>query len=458
MEKSRKKIKYVKLKKIIPVSFAVIALLLLLPLLPTFEEFAHGKFPEEVKIGCPLPLSGMVATMGEQMRFGMEIAAEEVNAAGGIKALGGAKLKLIYGDTKSTPDVCASETERLIVKERVPVIVGNYGSAPIFVGTEVAQRYKTPCLGGIGVKDEITERGFDYVFRDFIKASWSVKEIIQAIELFHQETGKKPETVAHLYEGTGWGQSTAEYFAKLMPQAGYKIVMNDAYPPGTTDFTSHIIKLKGLKPDLFLVCMYTPEHIIFNKQQYMQKLYLPYGFWSMGGGAEDPNFYKSVPPEVNALMFLEEDWDAMASKRPWYPEVNKKFKAKFSFDLTSPGVSGYGWIYLVKDVLERASYDPDLAKYRKNIRDALAVTKIDPKNCGTIEKKIDGKTICPALARGIVGIEFDREGQNPHAWGSISQNQKGNRIPLWPKAIRDEGAKVIWPVPPWDKRGPWMAK
>lgn len=400
-----------------------------------------------VKVGEVLPLSGGAATQGTQIRTGAEIAAKEINAEGGIKSLGGAKIKLIFGDSKSTPDGGAAETERLCTLEKVSLILGAFQSGVTFPSSEVAQRYKTPWIVNVAVKDEITERGFKYVFRDFNKASYDVIEMLKAVKLFNKETGKKPKTLAIMYEGTDWGRSTAKFMKKYFPEAGYKLVLDESYPRVQADFGPQILKIKAAKPDMLFICCYTPDHILFSKQQYEQRLYMPYGLWSVGAGSEDPAFYKAVPQKAVEYMFVQEDWDVLATKRAWYPAITKKVRAKLGYDLNSYIACGYGTMYLVKDVLERAG-----STDRDTIRDAIAATDISVEKCGRIERKDGGETYCPALIRGIQRIKFDEQGQNTFSHGQISQNLKGVRTPLAPMANRLPGAKPAWPVPPWDKR------
>ena len=407
---------------------------------------------KEVIVGEVLPLSGAAATQGGQVRAGAEIAAEEINAEGGIKSLGGAKIKLVFGDSKSTPDGGMAETERVVTQEKAALLLGAFQSGVTFPATEVAERYKTPWIVNVAVKDEITERGFKYVFRDFNKASYDVKEILEAVELFAKETGQRPKTVAMLYEGTDWGRSTATFVKKMFPAAGYPVILDESYPPNQSDFTAQILKIKAAKPDYLIGCLYTPDHILFSKQLMEQKLDIPFGFMSVGAGSEDPAFYKAVPPQSVAYMWVQEDWDILASKRPWYPALNEKAKPKIGFDMNSYVAAGYGTMYLVKDVLERAKHDPDLAKYRSNIRDAVAATDISADKCQTIARKAGGQTYCPALVRGITKIKFDAQGQNINSHGLISQNLNGRRTILAPSEFREAGAKPVWPVPRWADR------
>src|SRR6218665_1585990 len=82
-----------------------------------------------VKIGCVLPLSGGSAPLGNQPRVGVRTAVEQINAAGGIKAMGGAKLQALFGDSQSKADVGVSETERLIQRENVAVLCAAFNNA-----------------------------------------------------------------------------------------------------------------------------------------------------------------------------------------------------------------------------------------------------------------------------------------------------------------------------------------
>ena len=411
------------------------------------------KYPKEIPIGEVLPLSGGSASAGAQIRAGVEIAVDEINRMGGIKNMGGAKLKLILGDSKTTPDGGVAEAERLITREKIAVQLGCFNSAVTFPTTEVAQRYRCPHLVNVAVKNEITERGYGYVFRDFNKASYDVQEMVKGVKLFTKETGTGPKTVAFLWEGTDWGSSTHDFMAKLYPKAGFEVVLDESYPPGQSSFAAQLIKINRAKPDMLIIACYTPDHIIFSKELLTQRLYFPFGLWSVGAGSEDPTFYRGVPQKAVEYMFVQEDGDIMIKRRPFYNTINKKAKAKLGYDLNIYVLCGYGTIWVIKDVLERTTYDPDLATFRKNIRDALADTDITMENCADMLTAPNGEKYCPALIRGIQRVKFDAEGQNTYSHGQISQNINGIHWPLSPKAVRmPDSASLVWPIPPWDKR------
>ena len=390
---------------------------------------------DDVLIGFVLPLSGGSATVGAQTKTGAIVAAEQINRQGGLQSLGGAKIKLVFGDSQTKPDIGASETERLIKREKVSLICGAYNSAVTFPSSEVAERYKTPWLVTGSVKDEITERGFAYVFRPNNKALYDANEQISAIELFREESGRGPERIGMLYEGTDWGRSHAANVRKLLKKKGYKLVMDEAYPPGQIDFSPQLLKMRAKKPEAIIVALYTPDHIIFSKQYLENRLDMPYGIHSVGAGSEDPAFYAAVPQAAVDYMFVQEDWqidklEGIASG-PLY-EGNRRFKELLGYAMNAYGAQGYSNTYVIYDALERAG-SPE----REKIREALAATNI---------------TRGPALIMGYQKIAFDRDGQNVDAHGVISQNQGGKRITMWPLANRPPGAAPVWPIPSWKNR------
>ncbi|MBA4419511.1 MAG: ABC transporter substrate-binding protein, partial [Syntrophus sp. (in: bacteria)] len=107
--------------------------------------------PGKVKIGVIFPISGDLADKGKDSVNGIILAAEEINAAGGIAALDGAKLELIFGDTRGNPDIGVKETERLIKDQGVVAIIGTYQSSVTKPSTQVAERLETPFIVSISI-------------------------------------------------------------------------------------------------------------------------------------------------------------------------------------------------------------------------------------------------------------------------------------------------------------------
>lgn len=390
---------------------------------------------EVVKIGCVLPLSGGSAAIGAQTRAGIQAAANQVNETGGISSMNGATLQVVFGDSQSKADVGVSETERLIQRENVSAMCGAFNSAVTHPATEIAERSKTPWIVVGSVKDEITERGFKYIFRINNKAIYDANEQIEAMKMLAEETGNTVKRVAMLYEGGDWGRSHAENIRTLAKENGMELVLDEAIPAHQVDLTSQLLKVRASRPDALILALYTPDQLLFTRQFTQQRLDIPYGLHSVGGGTEDPSFYAAVTPKDVAYYFVQEDWqvDMLAvNKDPLLHDMNDFVKKELGYDMSAYVAQGITSVYVLKDALERAG-----SADRDKLRDALAETDI---------------TEGPALYTGYQRIKFDEHGQNTFAHGVISQNLDGERRAIWPKANRGEDVKPVWPVPKWSDR------
>src|SRR5437660_10996745 len=119
---------------------------------------------KEVKVGYILPVTGPLAFEAQLSLNGLQLAADEINSAGGIKALGGAKLTLLPGDTQNKVELGNSEAARLI-DQGISVLIGPFSSLVAYSVRQVAEKNKTPVMLLAAVADNLTEGGLKYVFR-----------------------------------------------------------------------------------------------------------------------------------------------------------------------------------------------------------------------------------------------------------------------------------------------------
>jgi len=387
---------------------------------------------KEVKIGNVLPLSGDIAPIGQVGKMAREMAVEEINAAGGIKSLGGAKLKMLYADSRGDPKIGATETEKLIVRDNVVVVTGCYQSTVTYAATAVAERYKVPFLVPVSVMDKITERGFKYTFRLAAKASWWARDQIRFIDAMGKKTGKKAKTLALIYENTDWGQSTAEGWRELAPKYGLKVVLDEPYPHAAPDLTPVVIKLKNSGADVALFVSYAADAILLTNTIAEMKVNCM-AFIGSAGGHADPTYLKNTGENAH-YWFDVAEWESDID--PQSQEIAKKFYERYELHMPAEAVDVYAAMYVLANALERAaSTDPE------KIRDALAKTYI---------------TTGPAMVVPYEVIEFDESGQNPHASLVIVQIRevggKLERVSVWPAAAAREGYEPIWPIPGWEQR------
>src|SRR6266850_1310063 len=119
---------------------------------------------KEVKLGYILPVTGPLAFEAQLSLNGLQLAVDEINNAGGIKALGGAKLALLPGDTQNKVELGNSEAARLI-DQGISVLIGPFSSLVAYSVRQVTEKNKTPFMLLAAVADNLTEGGLKYVFR-----------------------------------------------------------------------------------------------------------------------------------------------------------------------------------------------------------------------------------------------------------------------------------------------------
>ncbi|MFY9704450.1 MAG: ABC transporter substrate-binding protein [Desulfobacterales bacterium] len=381
-----------------------------------------------VRIGNIIPLSGPSASVGQQGKNAREMAVEEINAAGGIKSLGGAKLEMLYADSESKPEKGVSEAERMINTEKVHLLTGCWNSAVTYPTTAVAERYGIPFVVPVSVADKITEQGFKTVFRIAAKDSWWTRDQFAFLKDMQEEFKTEIKTLAFVYENGDWGKGFADQWRTLAEKNGYKIVLDEPYPSTTTDLSPVVQKIRRARPDVLMLVSNAADAILLTNTLADYKV-KPKAIIASGGGHADPSFLKATGSNARYLFDIVE-WETDVNK-PGVKEINEKFKARYGYNLAGESVDAYIAMYVIKDALERAgSLDP------VKIREALAKTNL---RSG------------PAMIASYDAIEFDATGQNKHAALSIVQiNDLGNgleRITVWPKGARRAGYTPVFPMP-----------
>lgn len=209
----------------------------------------------EVKIALIAPLSGPWARQGDLMLKGAELALDRINASGGIEALGGAKMKLITFDAGDSVEKAKNAAQRMVAQE--PDLVGAAGSwlSSFTLGvTEVTERAELPVLS-LSYSDQITERGFRYVFQTSPTGGTQAKKALPAlVELAETATGQRPETIGIIMDNTAAPVS----FVKPMREGGIEalgleLVVDETFTPPLADCTPLIQKVRSARPDLLLL-------------------------------------------------------------------------------------------------------------------------------------------------------------------------------------------------------------
>ena len=172
---------------------------------------ARAQAPSEVKVGLIVPLSGIYTRPGQVMRMGAEMGIEHINAKGGIKSLGGAKLKLVVIDCGDTTEKAKNAAQRMVAQETdLVAATGAYLSSFTLAVTEVTERAQLPILT-LSYSDLITDRGFKFIFQTAATASrQSELGLPELMKLAETASGKRPKTVAMIMDNTATSVATAK--------------------------------------------------------------------------------------------------------------------------------------------------------------------------------------------------------------------------------------------------------
>ncbi|SDP67425.1 ABC transporter substrate-binding protein [Desulforhopalus singaporensis] len=383
---------------------------------------------QTVKVGNIIPLSGPSATVGQQGKNAREMAVAEINEAGGIKSLNGAKLELIYADSESKPEKGVAEAERLINTEKVNVLTGCWNSSVTYPTTAVAERYGIPFVVPVSVADKITDQGFKNVFRIAAKDSWWTRDQFTFLKDLQTEFGSEIKKLAFVYENGDWGQGIAGNWKKLAEEAGYEVVLDEPYPSTATDLSPVVQKIRRSRADVLMMVSNAADAILLTNTLAEYKVKLK-AMISSGGGHADPSFIEATGRNAQYLFDIVE-WETDVN-RAGAAEANAKYKSLYGSNLTGEAVDAYLAMYIIKDALERAaSLDP------AKIREALAQTDL-----------AQG----PGMIVGYDKVMFNDKGQNQFASLVMVQVNKTDngleRITVWPKSARRSGYSPVFPKP-----------
>ncbi len=371
---------------------------------------------EPIKVGVVLPLTGSEAAFGEIERNSFKMAVDEINAKGGVK---GNKIELLFEDDTGKPEVGRSAVEKLISRDKVSVITGGYSSSCTIAATAVAQQFKVPFLVTTGSADEITEKGYEYVFRINPPAS----EYPAAVTTFLTEVAK-PKTAVILYENTSFGQSSSKSFEKILESIKVKLLLKEGYNANSVDFKPLLTRVKSLNPDLVYMVSYVMDAALLMRQSKELDIN-PSLFVGGGAGFTLPEFYGNAKDAVDYVYSATLWTDSVPYKGA--EGYFKKYKATFKETTEYHGAEAYASLYVVADALKRAkSAGP------KDIRDALAATDM-------------------MTAFGPVKfVSYGKKTQQNKLPTFMVQWQKGVLQTVWPKTVATK--PYLFPVPKWNAR------
>jgi branched-chain amino acid transport system substrate-binding protein len=399
------------------------------------RAFAQGK---TIKIGALYPLTGNLASTGLDNKRGVELAVEIINGkydlnlplarTEGIPGLGGARLEVVWADTKGEPKNGQAEAERVITQDQVVGVIGAYQSSVTKTASQATERLKVPYVCSDSSSPTLTERGLRYFFRVSPHDGIFAHDQFSFLKDLEVQKKQKVQTVGVLYENTEFGSNVGKEDLRYAQEYGYKVVADVSYTNNATDVTSEVGRLISAKPDVLLHASYITDAILFTKT-FKEMGFNPKGMLTMAGYIE-PGYLPAVKADGNFIIVRSTFALDLAKKKPLVGQVADLFKKKYGIEMSENAARSFMAPFVLAEAISRAKSTEAEAVVK-----ALQGTNIP-----------GDQVIYPWK-----GIQFDpKTQQNVHATGTLVQIQDQQYVTVWP--FESAAKEVVWPFPAWKSR------
>lgn len=322
-------------------------LLLTLAAAPLLTALAGAAFADTIKIGVDQPLTGAFAASGNYIVEGAQIAAEEINAKGGVL---GSKIELVVEDNKSNPTEAASVAEKLIDRDHVPVILGAWGSSLTLAVMPKLMQYQVPMLVETSSASKITTQGNPYIFR-ISPPSWVEAAMFEKLV---PKLGIKK--VDFLAINNDWGLGTIDDFSKMFAKNGVAVGLKEMMGGDDQDMSAQLAKIKASDADALIVTTFVDQLTLLLKQA--AALGLDKKIITTGGSQAPDQLIEQAGAAANNTMHL-------VFFAPWMPETSPHpdlaahfIKAWGDKGYDKAGLTesyrGYDGIHVIAEALEKA--------------------------------------------------------------------------------------------------------
>jgi branched-chain amino acid transport system substrate-binding protein len=327
---------------------------------------------EEIKIGVIYPLTGGAAAAGRELRAGAELAAEIANNGmadlsmtmaknSGVKAMGGAKINLVFKDHEGNPTLGADLAKKLILDDKVHGILGCYHSSVTKTVSAVCEQYGVPMINGSSTSPDLTMRGFKWFWRTTPHDKWFTKDLFEFLKGLTegkvkgvQAVPKKDiEAVAAACENTEWGSLVTEMIKLFAGEYDFKLRKTLLYADKATDLSSEVRSMKAARPDVMLFASYTSDAILMVKTLKAEKA-SPKIIWGQNAGFETPEFRNTLGDDIVGILTRTVFLPQVVEVKKIAGQVNQMYKAKTGNDLSGASARSFTGLQTWVHVLEKA--------------------------------------------------------------------------------------------------------
>jgi branched-chain amino acid transport system substrate-binding protein len=378
-----------------------------------------------IRIGASLALTGSYVVFGQNQHRGYKLCEKHVNEKGGVL---GRKIEFVLYDDQSEPATGVRLYERLITQDKVDVVIGPYSSPITEAVADVNEKFKMPMVAPGAAATSIFKRGRKFVFMVLPPGEVDLEGLIDIA------ARKGLKTVAVIHQDVIAARATAQGAIELGKKKGLEVVLVEAYPPGTTDFSALLAKVRAANPDVLAAATYFEDTVAITRQ--MKDLSVNPKMYGLTTGVDSLRFYEllgrtaefvyGVTPWVPELVELRAGGlIPIARQYPGAREFVESYKKEFpGADLSYHSAAGYGGCQILVEAIRRAG-SLDSGKLREAIL------------------KTDRNTVFGGFRVGRDGLQIAHK-------MVMFQWQDGKKVIVWPEELAP--GKPRFPTPPWSQR------
>lgn len=315
-----------------------------------------GKAKEDVTVGAVLPLTGPVASYGQNAKSGIDLALDEINASSPFN------IRVLYEDDAGEVETAVSAAQKLISTNHVPLIIGEAASGLSLALAPIANKQQVVLFTPISSAAELTQQGGDFFFRV------CPSDAFQARDLASWLVEKNLKTASVLVINNGWGTSLKDEFLSSYQGLGGKIATVQTCNEGDRDFRSHLGKLTQAKPDAIVAFTYGKEGGPFLRQARELGIKTPFFGGDVWGS---PELVESAGEAAEGVFFTfpkspsGQRFDEFAAKYRQRYQKEPDIYSSYSYDL----------VYIVSNALKSgARTGPQLRDYLRRMEGYEGVT------------------------------------------------------------------------------------
>jgi branched-chain amino acid transport system substrate-binding protein len=362
---------------------------------------------KEVHLGVILPLTGSTAQNGNNSRQGIELAADQINKAGGIKSMGGAQIKLDVADSTSDPAQAATKATQFLSRGTPPLaIIGAYASGLTTTVAQVTERKRVPLLS-TAFADELTAKGYQNFFQLPAKATVVGAAQMQYAKEIAEANGTSIRSAAIVYANNAYGETQAKGLQDQAKKDGINVTLVESYAPDISDAGPVASKVVGSQPDAIFSVAYVTDGVLLMRALKAAGNTAPV----IGGvgGYITPDFKKSLGDQVNGVLSVD------TSDPDQYGDIGQAYQDKYGELMPQEAHDNAAAVYVFAEALEN-----------KPTTDSA-----------TLSQELRAGTFSQGAAGSMPGgkVKFDETGANEYAKPLMVQWQAGNLVGVWPAEL-----------------------